>query len=113
MKNILNEVLSEIKPSKKEEQEVMGKINAFVSKLNKKLKGAKAILGGSRAKGTAIRGKYDVDIFVKYDYKKFKDKSSDLSDILEKSLKQALKTMGLKCERLHGSRDYFQVEVCQ
>jgi len=107
MKNILKEVLSEIKPSKKEEQEVMKKISTFISSLNKKLKGAKAILGGSRAKGTAIRGKYDVDIFVKYDYKKFKDKSSELSEMLQKSLKQA----GFKFERLHGSRDYFQVEV--
>ncbi|MCF7872353.1 nucleotidyltransferase domain-containing protein [Candidatus Woesearchaeota archaeon] len=60
------------------------------------------VLGGSLAKGTFINGDFDVDIFVRFD-KEFPD---DLSD----SLQKILEFMGVEFERIHGSRDYFQVD---
>ena len=106
MMELLKHVLKEIKPSKEEINDVQRKINEFISKINKGLKEAKAVLGGSGAKGTWLSRQHDADIFVQYDYKKYKDKSDRLSDMLEKTLK---KKFG-KVKRLHGSRDYFQIE---
>ncbi len=102
---MLKEVLKDVKPSAEEEKEVNRKVNEFLNKINKGLKGAKAVLGGSGAKGTWLSGAYDVDVFVRFDYKGFKDKSEQLSDILEKHLKKMF-----KIDRLHGSRDYFQIK---
>src|SRR3989344_5883326 len=48
----------------------------------------------------------DIDIYVKFDYNKFKDKSDKISLILEKHLKKIFK----KIDLLHGSRDYFQIK---
>ncbi len=62
---------------------------------------AKIILGGSSAKGTFIGNDFDIDIFVMFDYNKYKDKD------LSKSLKVILKD--LKPVLVHGSRDYFQI----
>jgi len=103
---ILKEVLNDIKPSKEEEKEVFDKINFFLNKVNKGLKGAKAVLGGSGAKGTWLSNAHDADIFVQFDYNKYKGKSDVISDILEKNLKKKFK----KVNRLHGSRDYFQIK---
>lgn len=101
---LLKELLKDIEPSQKEETLVFSKINVFLDKLNKNLKGAKAILGGSGAKGTWLSKPVDVDIFVQFDYKAYENK--DLSDILEKILKKRFS--GVK--RLNGSRDYFQIK---
>jgi tRNA nucleotidyltransferase (CCA-adding enzyme) len=106
---VLKEVLAEIKPNDKEEKEVKEKIEEFLSKLNKGLKDGKAVLGGSGAKGTWLSNVHDADVFVQFNYKKYKDKSDKLSDILEKVLK---KIFG-KVKRLHGSRDYFQIKKGQ
>ncbi|MDP7115415.1 MAG: CCA tRNA nucleotidyltransferase, partial [Candidatus Woesearchaeota archaeon] len=67
---------------------------------------AKAVLGGSGAKGTWLRGMHDADMFVLFDYEKFKGRSEEISDILEKSIKKVFKNL----IRLHGSRDYFQLK---
>ena len=99
----MEEILSKIKPSAKEKQNFNRTTKEFLSKL--KVKDAKAILGGSGAKGTWLSGNHDVDIFVLFDYSKFKSKSAELSDILEPKLKKAFG----KVKRLHGSRDYFQI----
>ena len=48
---------------------------------------------------------YDVDIYVKFNYQKFKD-NENISEILYKILKKKFK----KVVRLHGSRDYFQIK---
>jgi tRNA nucleotidyltransferase (CCA-adding enzyme) len=103
MKKLLLEVLKDIKPSKQYEKEILDKANTIISKINKGLKDAKAILGGSGAKGTFLKT-FDADIFVKFNYNKFKDKSDKLSDILGEFLKKSF-----KIKRLHGSRDYFQL----
>lgn len=103
MKKLLKEVIEEIRPDKGYEKEILGKANKIISELNKGLKDCKAVLGGSGAKGTWLKT-FDADVFVKFDYKKYADKSSSLSDILGKFVKKKF-----KAKRLHGSRDYFQI----
>ena len=106
MEKILQNVLKIIKPSEKEEKEVQDKINPVLYKINKSLKDAKAILGGSGVKGTWLKQANDADIFVKFNYNKYKDKSAEISNILEK----ILKNKKFKVSKLHGSRDYFQIK---
>jgi len=103
----MKEVLNKIKPNKAE-QTVFHTVTAvFLKKLNSNLKNAEAILGGSGAKDTWLSGSADVDIFVQYNYEEFVSKSMKLSDLLEPVLKKSFPK--LKIERLHGSRDYFQL----
>jgi tRNA nucleotidyltransferase (CCA-adding enzyme) len=106
MMNILKEILREIKPSAEEEKEVRAKVRNILSKINTHLKNANAILGGSGIKETWLRQAKDADIFIKFNYKRYKGKSAELSDMLEKILRKKK----LKIIRLHGSRDYFQVK---
>jgi len=106
MKKILSEILKEIKPSKEEETDIQNRVNSILKKINKNLKEAKAILGGSGIKGTWLKEANDADIFVKFSYKKYRDKTQELPEILEKILKRKK----LKIIRLHGSRDYFQIK---
>jgi tRNA nucleotidyltransferase (CCA-adding enzyme) len=101
------EILKKIRPSTKERKRLKKSIGSFLKRLNSKLKDAWGILGGSGAKDTWLSGSYDVDIFVQFDYPKFKDKSEQLSAHLERALKLAFPKA--KLERLHGSRDYFQL----
>ena len=103
MKKLLSEVILEIRPSEKYEKEILDKSNSIITQINKGMKGAKAVLAGSGAKGTWLKT-FDADIFVKFNYSRFKDKSNKLSDMLEKFLKKHFKII-----RLHGSRDYFQI----
>ncbi|MDP6548308.1 MAG: CCA tRNA nucleotidyltransferase [Candidatus Woesearchaeota archaeon] len=103
MKKLLLEVLEDIKPSKDYEKDILGNANNIISAINKGIKNAKAVLGGSGAKGTWLKT-FDVDIFVKFNYNKFSDKSDELSSILEKLLKKKFKIV-----KLHGSREYFQI----
>ncbi|MBI2654569.1 CCA tRNA nucleotidyltransferase [Candidatus Woesearchaeota archaeon] len=107
MKNIkalLSEILEEIQPDKNYEKEIFSKLNSIVKKINQNQKHIKAILGGSGAKGTWLKT-FDADIFILFDYNKFKNKSDKLSDFLEKILNKKFKNL----KRLHGSRDYFQI----
>ena len=104
VKFILNEVLKEIQPDKSYEKEIFDRLNYIIGKINKNKRHIKAILGGSGAKGTWLKT-FDADIFVLFDYSKFRDKSGKLSDILEKILRKEF-----KITRLHGSRDYFQIK---
>lgn len=94
----------DVKPSKKEVLELNSITKEVIS--NIKVKDAKAVLGGSGAKNTWLKGKKEIDIYVKFNYKKFKDKSDKLSEIVYPKLKKAFK----KVTRLHGSRDYFQIQ---
>ncbi len=104
IKKILNDVLEDIQPDKIYEEEIFSRLNEIIMKINRNQKNVKAILGGSGAKGTWLRT-FDADIFVLFDYNKFKDKSDKLSDILDKILKKKFKNV----IRIHGSRDYFQI----
>jgi len=105
---VLKEAEKLAKPTLKEQRLVKKKCSWFVDKLSKACKGlkAKVVVGGSFAKGTWLKGARDVDVYVCFDYALFKDKSSMLSDLLEKCIKRAFR----KYERLHGSRDYFRIK---
>ncbi len=103
---VLKQVLNKVKPSEQEKQQVLARINSFIKEINKGLKHAEIILGGSGAKDTWLKGTFDADLFVKFDYNKYKDRNEQLSNILEKHLKKNQ----IKFDRLHGSRDYFQIQ---
>jgi len=103
---LLKDVLKEIKPTKEEEKKVLDSVNSVLKRINKNLRYAKAVLGGSGEKGTWLKGLPDMDIFVLFDYERFKNKSNKLSDILEKRLRKSFH----KLIRIHGSRDYFQIK---
>jgi tRNA nucleotidyltransferase (CCA-adding enzyme) len=103
----LNTLIDEQKRITKPGNDILVKINAFVSSLNSELKrkkiNASATLGGSVAKGTFIKDNFDADIFVKFD---ITYKNKDISGILE----NVLNNMKLNASRVHGSRDYFQIK---
>ncbi len=101
VKQILKEVLEDITPDDSSAKVVDDFIKKLNSELKKKKLKANAVLGGSFAKATRLRGDHDVDIFVRFDLKYDSEK---LSDLLEPVLKQ------WKPDRIHGSRDYFQIK---
>ena len=93
-------ILKEIKPTKKEEEELNSKVAIFLRSLNDNLKEGKIVVGGSFAKGTWLRGQHDLDIFVQY------PNEEKISDKLETAIKKTFR----KYQRIHGSRDYFIIE---
>ena len=97
--DVLQEALERIKPSKDEVERIFSIVDAFIAELNSRLKGARAIVGGSLAKGSFLRDIHDADIYVQFDPK---HDSEEISGMLEKVLDDH--------EKLHGSRDYFQVK---
>src|SRR3989344_302840 len=103
---LLKEVIADISPSAEDKKKVEGIVKDILEKINRNFKEGKAILGGSGAKGTNLKT-FDVDIFAKFNYGKYADKSDFLADILEKRLKKCFGRIA----RLHGSRDYFQIRA--
>lgn len=99
----LNQVTNRLRPNKKP---ILKDVNVFLNNLNSELKSKKidaaAVAGGSIAKDTFLKGDHDVDIFVKFNKKYPSDK---LADHLQKALKK------FRPDRIHGSRDYFQIKV--
>jgi len=106
-KKVCNSVIAKLRPSAAEKKAVTLQLKSFVSKLNKALAkhSAKAVLGGSGAKDTWLSGSFDADVFVMFDYKKYSDNESVISEVLGRVLKSLFKNVKI----LHGSRDYFQV----
>ncbi len=106
-KEIIDEVLLTNKPSGAEKAKVRAIVDEFISKVEKRKKqlGIKAeiMLGGSVAKGTFLKHKFDSDIFFRFS-RQYTDES--LSDMLEDMLKPFRRN---KLVRIHGSRDYFQL----
>ena len=103
MKNyegVLKAVLRDIKPSEEVPAAIQKQLEAINKALSKKDIKATAVVGGSLAKGTHLKGDHDVDVFVKFG---LKHKSHNLSDLLFDAIKS------MKPERIHGSRDYFQI----
>ncbi len=107
---ILKEARKLAVPSEKEElrvnslvKEVLQKIN---SELTKQKLAAKIIVGGSVAKGTWLPGISDIDFFIIFNYDRFVDRSTELSDFAESALKKVFTNL----KRLHGSRDYFSAK---
>ena len=103
----MKKLLESIKESLRPDFTILKKIDFVVENINSqlKLKEIKAVCvkGGSTAKGTFLKGDYDVDLFVRFDYSL---KKEFLSDLLE----PVLKIIFSKIQRVHGSRDYFQTQ---
>lgn len=102
---ILKEVLNRIEPTKEDLDEIKHHTEKFISEIKSNLKklniDAEIFIGGSFAKGTVIKkGKYDIDIFIRYN-KKYKNE--ELSNITKKALKN------IPFLQIHGSRDYFRI----
>ena len=89
--NLLENVLKEIKPTEEERGIMLSETDKVIKEINSRIKHAEAILGGSGAKGTWLKGMHDADIFVLFDYERYKDRSSELADILENTLKRIFK----------------------
>lgn len=108
---VISEQIKLLKPDKKDIKELEKISKNFISKLNEEI--AKSgidcdvFLGGSFAKNTLLKSDaYDIDIFVRFDWR-----YDNISDILEKFLKNLNKKMYFKLERVHGSRDYFIIKL--
>lgn len=106
-KEVESEVLICLAPTKSQEKDLNKIAQAFIQALSKNLKDANVTLGGSVAKGTFLANKTDVDVFVQFNFEKFANQSDKLSDVLEPVLKKSFPIQKIK--RVHGSRDYFQV----
>lgn len=100
----MKEIISKITPTAQEQVHFTKITSDFCNTLNKKLKDAEAILGGSGAKSTWLAHQHDADVFVAFNYKKCKGKN--LSDLLQPILNKLFS----KVKRVHGSRDYFQIK---
>ena len=98
--------ITKIKKELQPDTSVLVEIELFLKEINIEIKNnkikAKCVKGGSVAKGTFIKGDFDIDLFVKFDYKEYKD--FELSDLLEPILEK------FSPQRVHGSRDYFKLK---
>jgi tRNA nucleotidyltransferase (CCA-adding enzyme) len=105
MKKLYEKVLEKNCVTEKDYKELLNKVDGIIGKLSSALKKkgiiAEIMLGGSAAKGTIIKGDFDFDIFVRFS-KKYDD--STISDLLADALK-----IFKNVDRVHGSRDYFQL----
>ena len=100
--DFLKSLISELAPTK-EEYSRLNKI--FLGVKGKiKIKNAVVELGGSGKKDTWLHNNHDIDVYVKFNRKKYHNK--DISSILNKELKKYFEV-----SMLHGSRDYFQIKV--
>ncbi len=99
------EFLIKVKKELQPDFNVIKQVNDFVSNINIEIKKnnikAVCVTGGSVAKATFLKGDFDVDLFVKFDYS-YKEKN--LSKLLEKILTK------FHPELVHGSRDYFHIK---
>ncbi|VVB83945.1 CCA-adding enzyme [uncultured archaeon] len=109
IENILKEVLIKVNPPKESLDYIEKFLKKFIAELEGKFRKMKAdvqiFVGGSFAKGTMIRkGKYDVDVFARFD-EKYRGKN--ISGITKKALEE----MKADFSVVHGSRDYFRIDV--
>ncbi|MBI5390123.1 nucleotidyltransferase domain-containing protein [Candidatus Woesearchaeota archaeon] len=106
--SVQQQVLAQNELSAKEQKEIRANILSCVAAINASLQQhhlkAKAMVGGSAAKGTFLKGDFDVDIFVMFDYPAYVHQQEKLSDLLEPALSFSKNLL-----RVHGSRDYFQI----
>ncbi len=99
----MKQIIKKIKPTKREVRTLESNLKFVLDRLNKNLKDAQAVVGGSIAKGTWLKSDHDVDIFVKFDHIKFKD--ADISKLLENKLKLTFP----KYRAIGGSRTYYEI----
>jgi len=108
IKNIFKKVLKEVVPTESEKKKLDAVINFTKTRISKALSEKKVhanvVLGGSVAKGTWLHNNCDVDFFIKFDQKYEKE---DIGKLLGKVIKYVFK--GIKT--VHGTRDYYQVNI--
>jgi len=107
IKRILEQQVKLASPSKEDFYYIEEKTKELIEILNKNIKkskiSAEVFVGGSSAKGTLVKKKeYDIDIFVRFDSKRYKDE--EISGLL-------LKIVPKDAKRIHGSRDYFSLKI--
>ncbi|MFH1503509.1 MAG: hypothetical protein ABIE36_02540 [Candidatus Diapherotrites archaeon] len=107
VEDILKKVIREIDPKKEDLELIKNSTEKFSEAMKANLKklgiNAEVFVGGSFSKRTVIKkDKYDVDVFIRYD-KKYKNEEISLLT------KKALKRMNFSS--IHGSRDYFRINV--
>jgi tRNA CCA-adding enzyme len=96
MKNII--------PSKDEKKKLKKTVKGFLDSF-KDEGDVKFFLGGSYAKDTYLPGNRDIDVFVKFNYKTYKDQ--DISAVLYVMLRKKFKEVTI----VHGSRDYYHILI--
>ncbi len=110
IESLLEEVRKEKRPTAEEAKAVERAAKDFTGKLDRAIRQchetAKAVIGGSGAKGTWLKGMHDIDVFICFNYSKYRDKSGELSELALKAVQRAFP----RHERMHGSRDYFKVQ---
>jgi tRNA CCA-adding enzyme len=109
IQSVLKKQITLVRPRDESIKYLEGLTRNFINALNNELKrsgtNAEAFVGGSFARGTLIRSEiYDIDIFVRFDWRYEK-----ISEILYDVLKNVCKSLNLKLERIHGSRDYYKI----
>ena len=106
-KDVKNKVLSKIKPTYKERENLNKKVKQLLEELRVSTTNlginADFFVGGSFGKDTFLKNDFDVDIFCRFEltYKNY-----DLSELLKKILDYCK----FKYTRLKGSRDYFSMK---
>lgn len=110
MKNssVLKEVLDKIEPPREDKELIEKSVKNFSLLLKKNIMKVKnkpeIFFGGSYAKKTMIKkGKYDIDIFLRYDKSYNEREISKITANLLKGIKEV--------SVIHGSRDYYRVKI--
>ncbi len=103
MRRILDEALRRITPEAARVTEAARFVRELNAALARRNILARAMVGGSAAKGTFLKGDHDVDVFVRFNRRAYGKRSAELSDLLAPALPA-------EAERVHGSRDYFQLQ---
>ncbi len=106
--SILKEALKKVRPPKEDLEFIDKNLKEFLKKVKIRIKSldikAEIFVGGSYSKKTMIKkDRYDIDIFLRFD-KKYNNK--EISGMTEEILKGVGNFI-----KVHGSRDYFQVNV--
>ena len=100
------EILKRISPTNEDIsslQTALGTVKDLLESFAKKHEfSVEVVPGGSTAKGTFLKGNFDIDIFVRF------KTVGDLSSMLELVVTDISEELTLTVERVHGSRDYFQ-----
>src|SRR3989344_7966035 len=86
IEGILRDVKNKIRPSLQEHRKISRLAKRVVSKI--KIPKASVVLGGSFAKDTWMKNTKDIDVYVRFDYKMYKDDGGRISDMLEKALRK-------------------------
>lgn len=93
----MKDILKEISPTNKEKQEVKKIIQELTKSIH--IPHTKISLGGSSAKGTWLKNNHDIDIYIKFNKKKYE--GVDIAEVLKDAIQGTV---------LHGSRDYLQIQ---